>query len=173
MRDEKIQRTHFLVGEGSPVLTVIEQASERLQVFSDAVKNLKAEFGGDVWSADNSQFLGIAFPGELPRGWRQSRQYAVPDKRIKAGRELAKRFASFPVGVNARIFSGMLSRELKQEFEYFGGGVIAWTGCEKYGDTYILSVPAELPTKPPGCRELKMSEYWRIREQSDTERRSA
>lgn len=166
-------RIYYKVWANSPVMAVIQQAEAIIRRFRKAMDALEAEFaaeypGSSVWVWNYCQFVGITFPGKLPPGWRQGREYAVPDMRIKAGRALAARLKDLPKGIEARKFSAMLSSALGEAYTAWNVDdrcTVMWTVYEHWGKNgYILSVPAACRVTPPGCRELKMSEYWKIRE---------
>lgn len=158
-----MERRYYRVNEG-PVMDVINSACGIQKEFADVVRALRAEFGADVWVSNNSRFIGLSFPGDLPAGWRKSKQYAVPDKRVKAGRELDKRFRALPRGMDAVRFTGLISGALGEPYDHYDNHVIGWTIYQKFGDTWILSVPAGCKVTPPNCDELKMSEYWALKE---------
>jgi hypothetical protein len=167
----KIDRKYYRVHPDSPVMAVLKRATEQQRVFIDAMKALDAEFGGSTWTTNNARFAGIQFPGEPPHGWRKlkDRKYAVPNKRIKAGRDLDWRFHALPIGVDAWIFAGMLQKEFGRKFEHWGDGVIALPSAQKFGDVQVLGVPLPVAGEIPGCEELKMSEYWQLREAAGSE----
>ena len=76
---------------------------------------------------------------------------------------------ALPQGVAAATFSGMLDEafngDSKNSYTVWDG-LVSWTVYEKLGDQYLLSVPTACKVSPPGCRELKMSEYWKLREEA-------
>jgi hypothetical protein len=174
-------RAYWLVEPGSPVLEVITAALDKSRAFHKAVDDLAAEFGTDKsYTTTNWQvrFLGLAFDGTPPEGWRANKKkpYATPDTRTKLGREIAKRVNALPPGVAAATFSAMLNDTLGPAETVTGNNSciswgddcsISWTGFEKIGSQYVLSVPAACKVSPPGCRELKMSEYWRLKEEAE------
>lgn len=158
-------RRFYRVGDG-PVMDVIREAERGHKAFLETLELLAKEFGGDAWVIGSRWFAGIAFHGHVPAGWRKpkSKEYSVPDKRVKAGRDLDARFRKLPQGVDGRSFSSMLHCAGLGDFMHWGGGFVRWTTFERFGDTTILSVPAQCNVEPPNCTELKMSEYWAIRE---------
>jgi hypothetical protein len=170
-------RTYFRVDAESPVMRVVEDAESRGAAFADHCRSFEREYPGvKVWTWDNARMSGLEFPegGALPDGWRFSvkRGYAVPDQRTKDGRALKKRMDSV-VGVDAMTFSQMLSRALSAQFECHVPGRIMWTVYERHGDAVVLSVPLACNPELPGCTELKMSEYWKLREDGEQERNAA
>jgi hypothetical protein len=159
------ERIFYLVEPDSPVMNVIERAVEKQRAFQKALRAYQTEIGAkSIWTTNESRFAGAVFEDEPPAGWRRLQKYCVPDKRTKAGKVVAVRVSSLPRGVDAWGFSNMLTAALKAEYTHHASGYITWTVYEQYGKTYVLSVPLGLKCTPPGCRELKMSEYWQLRE---------
>jgi hypothetical protein len=163
-------RTYFSVGRASPVMKVIQEAIETERAHKKAVWAFADEFGAPRihrttnWSI---QLRGLLFDGEPPKGWRVNvrKKCATPDERTKAGREIAKRMRALPVGVSAATFSSMLDEVLPlSSHTHWGDDTVSWSTFEQYGSKFVLSVPTACGISPPGCRELKMSEYWKIRE---------
>jgi hypothetical protein len=168
------ERIYYLVGDGSPVMEVIQQAISIEKRYHTAIRALQGEFPGcEVWVNSWHEVTGIGFKGPVPAGWRKLKTHWVPDRRTIAGKRVAARLDSLPKGVSAMRFSSMLSGEMyrrklisaKHEFTHHGDGQISFSIFEKYGNSYVLSVPlgCKLPAMP-GCTELKMSEYWQIKE---------
>lgn len=157
-------RTYYLVTPDSPVMGVIKQAQETVRTFKQAIKEVAEEFGGTAWTSGGVYFRGMSFFGEIPSGWRRMKDFAVPDTRTKAGKELAKRFRALPQGVDGMRFSSMLGRDLGGEYTYWGDGHVYFTVYEVWNGTYILSVPSQCEVTLPDCTKLKVSEYWQIRE---------
>lgn len=160
-------RVYWRIAKKSPVMKVITEALAIQNVFQKAMKTLKEEFkASGIMAIDNAAFSGLLFDeAPIPGMWRKVKGKFVADYRTKAGRELRTRLESLPQGVDARRFSNMLGRALKLDFEYFADHCVMWTVYEHHGDAYVLSVPLGLGIKAiPGCKELKMSEYWKLRE---------
>lgn len=166
------ERIYYRITPDSPVMAVIEEAQEKNRVFMRAAKELQVEFRGSrvrISEAWSQWVSGIQFEGEIPDGWRvrKGENFARPNKRTKAGRDAAERLKKLPHGVCAAAFTDMLEDAFKTAYTHHGEGHIAWTAYEKYGDVYVLSVPLGCNvTPPPGCIELKMSEYWSLREKA-------
>jgi hypothetical protein len=160
-------RKYFRVNPG-PVLDVIQDAIQQQNSFVAAMREPGEEFGGaafvDVWTYGSGSFYGILFKGELPEGWRQGKQYAVPNLKTKTGKALQARFRSLLTGVGGLDFSNMLHRATGGDYYEFSDGLCRWTIFEKHGDAYVLSVPVKCDVQPPSCDPLKMSDYWAIRE---------
>lgn len=159
------ERIYYRVNEDSPVMAVIRDVRAIDDEFRKAAKGLQEEHPGcEVCTSGRQAFSGIKFPGKPPVGWRQGKEHAYPDRRTKAGREIAKRFESLPHGVDSWRFSGMLSKALGGQWEYWGDGHVYFPTLEKVGGEYVISVPAASKITPPGCTELRMSEYCNMRE---------
>jgi len=167
-------RIYFLVGADSPVLEVIDAALALDRVYQKAVWAFAREFGCEkiyVTQQWQVRLLGLAFEGDIPPGWRLNARkgYSTPDSRTKEGKEIGVRMKALPHGVSAQRFSSMLDEKIgqpKKSYTHWEDGV-SWTVFEKHGSQYVLSVPAASKVSPPGCRELKMSEYWKIREAAE------
>ena len=123
-------------------------------------------------------FSGIDIPEgqKPPQGWRMNRDYAVPDKRTKAGREVAQRLAAVRhPGDPRQAFIGMPSDV------FTGGGRVLSAGVrvlEDGGALYVMWT-----TDPAGHREsfrsrdaevdlslwerVKLSEYYAEVERAD------
>jgi hypothetical protein len=160
------ERRYFKVLAGSPVLAAISEAETVKKTFTAAVDALRKEYPAtEVWTGGAS-IVGLKFKTEQPPiGWRLlARGYCAPDKRIKAGREIAKKFAQLPRDVDAWVFSGILNRACKADLTYWGDGHVYLPSAEKRGDTWIIGVSKRCKDAPPKCRELKMSQLWAIRE---------
>lgn len=159
------ERKYFLIAEGSPVMAVIQACIEQQAAFYAAIKEVQGEYGAtDVWSWENSRFAGLVFAGAPPEGWRRSpgKAYCVPSLKTKAGREIKKRLDRLPTAADGFEISRMLGGE---EYTHWGDGMVYWSNFQVYGDKRILSVPVQCTVQPPGCVELKMSEYWQIVEE--------
>ena len=167
-----VERCYYRIQPDSPVMAVIQQALEKQREFRTAVEGLQKELpGAVVWTQNSTIVCGAQFTGDLPPGWRQGpKRYAVPNKRTSEGRALDRRLKALPRGVDAMAFATLMTANLSGLYEYYGDDRIAWTTYQKYGDVYILSVPVGCKVHPPACDELKMSEYWAIREQAEVAR---
>jgi hypothetical protein len=169
---EKSDRRYYRIEADSPVLEVIRRAFEKQREHSKAMDALREELGvKEIWVGGLlREFAGVTFPGKLPVGWRKGKTCAVPDKRVKAGRDLAERFNKLPPGISAMSFSGMLD-EFDQPGSYSDwdcDSSIQFTTYERHGDVHVLLVPSTRTVTPPGCTLLKTSEYWQIRESADS-----
>ena len=163
------RRVYFRIDIDSPVMEVIKDAEAKQREFLASMDTLKREFGAEVWTWENAQFCGLQFARgtPLPDGWRltEKREYAIPNQRTKRGKELAKRFKDLPRGVDAWRFSLLLESKFEIDYTYHADRMLMFTVYEKYGETYVLSVPVGCLVTPPGCTELKMSEYWELVEE--------
>lgn len=165
------ERSYWLIRKSSPVMKVIGEALSQQRVFEKAMNAIKVEFDASdllVWKGwAGTTFSGLVFKGAAPDGWRKSKACFKPDGRRKEGRELIKRFDALPRGIEPPAFSSMLTKAMDIDFTFWGDGGVSWTIYEHHGASYILSVPASLKiTAIPGCVELKMSDYWKLREKA-------
>lgn len=172
-------RTYFLIEPGSPVLDVIADAEEKQRAYYAAVEAFCAEFGTKKWCATTNWQVfvrGLVFDGPPPRGWRENKTkgYSRPDLRTPEGRAIAPRMKALPQGVSAARFANMLDERLeatsadpKRSYTAWEGMAVCWTGYETIGEQKVLCTPASSKVSPPGCRKLKMSEYWQLKEAAD------
>lgn len=161
------QRVYYSVTAYSPVMAVIQRALNAMRQFHQAADALQKELGAKtLWTRGNVRVCGAVFPGDLPEGWRQGPAYALPDKRSAAGKEWDRRLKSLPRGIDPMDFAAMMTTALNAEYAYHDveASRMCWTTFERYGEVYVLSVPAACRVNPPGCVELKMSEYWKLKE---------
>ena len=167
-------RTYFRVSETSPVREVINAANEIHKQFHDACGAFAAEFGAKKWYTTQSWhvfMLGLVFEGKIPDGWRikKNKAYATADTKTKAGKEIKKKLDELPHGVSGAWISDELNKKIPNKpegYSHWGAATVSWSSFELVGKLYILSVPSVCKASPPGCRELKMSEYWKIREKA-------
>lgn len=78
---------------------------------------------------------------------------------------------ALPSGVSASSFSAMMDKlenPMSRTYTVWVDNSICWTMFEKIGSRYVLNVPATCKVTPPGCKKLKTSEYWRMREKATT-----
>lgn len=161
------ERKYYLIDKESPVMGVIQKAIAIQNQFIEWMGTLKEEYGAsNCLTYGGGRFAGLVFNGEAPAGWRKKEDMWVPDKKLKAGREIAQRIAVGPKGMDPWRFGGMMGTELKADCTPYSHGTIYFTLYEKHGDRFILSVPEIAQVDPPGCTLLKMSEYWRIVEEA-------
>jgi hypothetical protein len=157
-----MDRTHFLIGESSPTMQVVLKHEGQFKVFAESIEAFRKKHGAESALAyGNRSFAGLRFSGQVPKGWRQRQDGAfVPDSRCKDGRGIKKEVDALPRGFDAWTFSS----ELGESYLHFTDGNVHFSTFAKYGDQYVLSVPAVCRAVPEGCTELKMTEYWQIRE---------
>lgn len=155
---------YFLICEDSPVMQVVRKHEEQYKVFCKALEDLRIKYNAkEVLTYGCRSFAGLKFAGEIPKGWRTCQDgRCVPDSRCKIGKEIKKETNALPRGYD----EWDLSSDLGEGYLYFDAGHVYFSGAAKYGDKYILRVPASCCVMPEGCTKLKMSEYWQIREQS-------
>lgn len=163
------ERIYFLIDATSPVMDVIRQALEIQKEFESSGRAFMHEWGvTECMLSGNDRLIGLVFKADPnPMVWRKKKDYWVPNSRSKAGRELQNQLRDLPRGVDPMRFSSMVSAKVQKDMTYCGGGYIAWTIYHEYGEHHVLSVPSDCKiSELPGCRELKMSEYWKIREEA-------
>lgn len=153
---------YYLIGSDSPVMQVVRKHLALLKEFRQAIEALRVKHGAAaVFTHGNRSFAGLKFAGEAPRGWRRREDdLCVPDARLKAGREAKQDVEALPRGYDEWNFAG----DLGENYLFFGSGHVYFSTFGQYGDKFVLRVPAACQVKPEGCTDLKMSEYWKIRE---------
>ena len=161
-----MDRVYYLVADSCPLMPKIRAAVDQELAYREAASAFARSFGTERWMKNGGQLLGLIFDGPAPAGWRQSRDYWVPDQRTKEGRSIKRQIDKLPHGFDAWTFSA----DLGEDFLIYDGNSIHFSGIGKFGEQIILTVPVKPGTSratPEGCTELKMSEYWALREASD------
>ena len=164
-------RIYWLVEAESPVLAVIEEANRQHRAYWAAARAFAKEFGTNrcmEFSGWQVYLGGLVFDGEPPEGWRlkPGKKYCVPD-RTKVGRAIGERMRALPKDAS---FSDLMNSRLCPQknrcdgYICFGPQTVSFTDFERIGESYVLSTPARCTLIPPGCKELKVSEYYKLRE---------
>lgn len=157
---------YWLVAKSSQVMKVIAAHEQRYRGFQDAVHAFKKKHGAEsVFTYGPRSLAGLGFKGDPPKGWRlQEDRCAVPDGRCKEGRAFRQEMKALPSGFDAWSFS----EDLGSDYISWEDGRVFFSTFQKFGERYILYTPSGCKVKPAGCRKLKMSEYWKIRETKGT-----
>lgn len=157
-----MDRTYFLIGTDSSVMHVVQKHMKRHKEFQSAIEAFKVKHGADsLYTYGNTSIAGLRFDRELPKGWKRRQDgMCVPDARCKLGKEIKLEMKELPHGFDHWTFSS----DLGESYLHFGGGQVHFSTLGQFGDKYVLGVPAACRVNPEGCTELKMSEYWQIRE---------
>jgi len=118
--------------------------------------------------------VGFSFVGDLPEGLRWDKRVsgmAVPDRRLKVGKALAKEMAEHPCPTSWEFTGKMIGGTKRLGPNRFGSGdIMGFAGYEVIGDRYIISVPhakGKEPTTPHDATPLKRSEYWALKEAAE------
>jgi hypothetical protein len=161
-----MDRTHFLISEDSHTMQVVLKHQAKFKEFAEAIEAFRKKHGAELALAyGNRSFAGLQFSGEIPKGWRKRQDgTCVPDSRCREGREIKKEVIKLPSGFDPWTFSS----ELGESYLHFTDGHVYFSTFANCGGKYVLSVPAACRVEPEGCTELKMSEYWKIREEAIT-----
>lgn len=176
------KRTYYAAKVGGKSHEICEQIIKDRDAAQKArMKYLKSK-GNDVvnlWASESCVHALIVKPGKIPVGWRRSSEihrkhvapdggvFAVPDGKQRATyKALKQELRNIPSLPDCWSFTSRLG--------YAGqlhGMSMMLCSFEKIGDTFVLSVPDRGnsdPEKnkfvPPDCKELKMSEYWAMKE---------
>ena len=162
--------THFLVPQDSPVMAVLNvQVAKRTACF-EASSRLQTKYGAThTYFSPFGRVLGFALPdgAKLPEGWRWEPKFGgviVPDKRSKVGKQAAQELKELPQSISGWSLGDDLTEALGEEYVWRGDSRWLTPGYEKLGDTWVLTVPSKCRVSPPGCVELKMSEYYALKE---------
>lgn len=182
-------RTHYSIREDSPVLKVIEAAIADHDAFRESARAFAREFGAARVMSSSSwtiQVLGLVFDGPPPKGWRNKKDHAVPDGKTKLGRDIKRRMRELPLGVSAMTFSSMLHEELGKKyggdgFTHWADNKVYWSCFERFetkrpGQSgYVVGIPTACRVGDgdiPGAEELKMSEYWALKEADEAAKKA-
>jgi hypothetical protein len=168
MTDDKT-RIYFLVDPASPVMDAVKAVRLKRKVFDGHMSELQKEFKAkNVWYR-GEWILGLEFEGEVPAPFKKKagEKYCIPD-RTSAGRAMKKRLESIR-DFSWFQFSSDLSKDDDDCFDAVVGHTWMYASFGNFGDKVILSVPAAAKViknnkLPAGLTELKMSEYWAIKE---------
>lgn len=184
--NEEIKIKYFL-GTGEEALAIILDAKKvQIQHF-DKVNALTTKFGADAAWGGRSEITALAFKHEaqtkpeMKEGFLRPKidtsdgqRYAVyaPDKRYKAGKDIAKELKD----VGAFNFSAYLIEKLGVECRVFGQmdgrQVMVSSSAGHYGDRLVVRYPHGGDSRPkevvmpPFMREIKKSEFIAISEES-------
>lgn len=156
-------------------LEVVEKYRTDTQAAHNHWWAVARDLGATGLMASVDRLFGFVFEGDPGAAHKKTLRrvkdagtvYWAPNKRYKAGKELAKRLEEVRCP-----HSGSLTRQLVGDpFAYVNmgesgpGGSIRFRmiGFHVIGDETILTVPAGGPT-PPDAVRIKTSEYWALRE---------
>lgn len=162
-----LDRRYFKVTGGAVQKAIDEFLILRNQHI-DAQQAFLKEVGGQQTYGNERVVAGIFFKDGVPEGWRRERNhgYCVPAGRTPEAKALRARMRNLPCAGAEKFTDIVLGTP--SVFRFMEGLAIGWMGFEKIGDTMILSVPkvSSNPWEPPDefCSELKMSEYWQLKE---------
>jgi len=162
------EHNYWVVDSISPVMAVINEGIRLRKEFREACRTLEQKYpGAKIWAAENSRVVGIEFSNGVPDGWRDGKrkQYAVPNKKTKLGEEIASQLAQLPKALDAWTFSQRLNRNLKGDYTHWADDHVYFSYPEKIGEAWVLCIPIGCKVEPPGCRQIKTSEYWRMKEE--------
>lgn len=168
-------RSYFLVSSKSPVMGLIKESIRVHAEFVAAGNALVRDFGGKDFAFNNSvsvRLVGISFEDTVPAGWRKIKDspVCIPDLKTKVGRITRSRIDGMPDGVGPAWISDALTKLFPEEpggYTHWAENHVAWSTLERLGDHYVVVVPDACGAHPSGCRKLKMSEYWKLREKAE------
>lgn len=153
---------------GGEALAIIETFCADQQAVADSWRAFAAKHGAKLYRHDLS-LRGLIFDGDPPEGWFPAVVFpsnvCVPNRRTKLGREIAENLSSLPRKLSGRDLAARLGGG---EALLRAAGKLMWPGFEKIGNAYVLSMPIDEDgshcAPPPDCTQLKMSEYWALKE---------
>ncbi len=172
------ERIYYSVHPHSAVMAVIQDTIATNRQALNVIDAFKVKQGGSaMYVSQPASFAGLAFEGDIPKGWRQDlhHPFCVPNLRTNAGKLVQAEIDLFPKGIDGLGFAYDLGEELgsPEAYVHFGGNVMAWAHYGVYGDTTVLAVPVCCKVVPPDCTELKISEFQKLEADSQAERKEA
>lgn len=130
---------------------------------------LTKEVGADHIYANSREIAGFIFEkGKRPQGdqWRVSEGMVKPAGKSPEAKALRKRMRELPLAGLEEFTHNLTGHS----WRFMDGLTIRYANVEEVGDHMILIIPASESGKtkwtPPddGCREMKTSEYWTLKE---------
>lgn len=162
--------------------SAIEAIEEAMQIKADeqaAFKALLDEVGADGALSNGRHVTAFSFAGEAPSGWRNAGtergvSYFKPYRKKAADKALWDRMHDTRLdGAQTRLGRYVL-KDRSFVMTNYGGGPASGgfylrnVGAEKFGDTWVISVPlidADQPAaEPEDADRIPLSEYYRLRE---------
>jgi hypothetical protein len=161
---------------------------DRIKSFFELRKKAKEEarsFAEDIGASElNSQgscIVSAEFNGPPPKGWVKHRKGGYrPSETRQEMKEVRERMQSIRYPGSSKFQSMVMTGTVDGDsmFTFMDGLRCHFMECEPVKDGWLLSVPDIPPDasviegrknpqwEPPGdgCRRLKMSEYWQIKE---------
>lgn len=172
------------------------EGAEQLKTCADFLKEVQAlqrrrsewsKSQGGIGTIDNGYSVRglLAKPGAvLAAGWKRATREGwnfppnesfVPDRRIKAGKAVAKEMGAFgilrPSALASRLGAG---RSFLRAMDR--GMAIMDSQCYQRGSEWILLVPINGDKPAPkiaGCKLLKLSEFYAMKERSEKKTKKA
>ncbi len=160
---------YFQITDGKLLAETMTFIAERVQIA--AVRDAYVETLGATDSYGNSQGITALEFEIAPLGWRpvKGERHIYRPPNTKEGRVIRDRLASFKVP-GARDYHRLVTGD---GFGYIGAGdgrggfAIHLITFEQIGNDFVLRVPDVDSGKtfaPKGCKPLKTSEYWSLKE---------
>jgi hypothetical protein len=166
-----MERKYFVATPGGKSMeAIIAWQKISAEAWAKAEKIIEELGAGPNLLKTSFGIAGLCFEKDPGKAWKPVRGYGegiyYPDKRIKEGKDIAKRLKEieFP---GSRTFASLI-----------GGGFFIISGnrwgsisFEEIGDAYIISIPigkqeqsSDASFVPPDTLPLKLSEYYALKE---------
>jgi len=128
------------------------------------------------WGTDTT-VMGVALqgdPGAVPVGWRRhrdERNVIVPDKRTKAGKEIARRLARLSTPRAADLWTTVGASD---DLAAGNDGRMYYVKCEavKFDSGWVIEVPKKQKLKHPELVEIPRHEFVRLVDEHNAKRKT-
>ncbi len=153
----------YRVAPGETVETLIQQfQKDREQTVAKRDALFKKYGAKNGWGSDRG-LTALVFEGSPPAGWQNHKGIAHRPPKGTAGKEIRKELAASTI-LGASDFSNLVA--CGPTMGMSGGGFcIRYAFYQKLGETYVILVPDDNKSwSYPGCTEMKLSEYFALKE---------
>jgi len=169
----KMERRYYLAA-GNDETVVRDFFKHRNEAFDNATAVAKKHGGTAV--TNGYRMCGVAFADDIPHGWKEEGRlpngssYYMPIRRSKSGKETSKEIRSILIPGASELHSkfsddgGVYSDAADGRM----GFIIYYITAEIINGQCIIQVPETMQFDPPESRSLKKSEYWQIKEGSES-----
>jgi hypothetical protein len=172
--------TPFLVLKGGETDKIITSILAQKQVSHDAAVAFCNRYGADSYLGSNGggNLYGLVFPhgATIPEGLikktKQGHTYYVAGKRGDRAKAIRAEIEALPTCINAS-FNG-LGAQIGCELTVYGN-IMRSAYCDQIGDDTIVLIPNNPDTNEPDikegypkdCKQLRLSEYYGMKERAD------
>jgi hypothetical protein len=175
----------YYVIESGPALTAIDEMNEEHKTLTKERKRVVEKYGAKGCVVGNSGCSGLIFEDEPPANWTKSKESRrtcyLPGKRVEGWQEKRDEIKALRIVDSRTLQEKLTGRD--DPFRFMCNSHSYFMAYEKIGDLKILTVPDVKATKdesqsggifnnepweaPEGCRPIKTSEYYRIKEEHE------